>query len=90
MVEVQNECISNTILYQEFLIDPLDNIMVSRHAEANPGRVTRVTRIGANASVQTTTRRNAKSNPGKITKVTRMGAKASGRTTNRHTSTYVT
>ena len=59
-------------------------------AEANPGRVTRVTRIGANASGRTTARHNAKSNPGKINKVTRIGAKASGQTTDRRTSTYVT
>eukprot|EP00957_Ditylum_brightwellii_P135485 10330246-Ditylum_brightwellii.AAC.1 len=59
-------------------------------AEANPGRVTRVPRIGANASGQMTARHNAKSNPGKINKVTRIGAKASGRTMDRRKSTYVT
>ena len=59
-------------------------------AEANPGRVTRVTRIGANASGWTTARRNAKSDPSKITKVTRIGENVSGRTTDRRTSTYIT
>eukprot|EP00957_Ditylum_brightwellii_P120064 9161871-Ditylum_brightwellii.AAC.1 len=52
-------------------------------AEANLGRITRVTQIGANASGRTTARRNLKSNPGKITKVTQIGANASGRTTDR-------
>eukprot|EP00957_Ditylum_brightwellii_P183434 13972777-Ditylum_brightwellii.AAC.1 len=64
--------------------------MADNTAEANPGRITRVTWIEANASGRTTARCNAKSNPGKITKVTRIGAKVSGRTTDRRTSTYFT